>query len=272
MSSPPSSQAQRADPFALYEASVQCPQAEVEFLQDSFQRLRGRVAHRLREDFCGTGAVSCAWVRQDGRNRALAVDLDPGPLDWARTHHLPRLSADQRTRMQWLQADVRQLGGEGMDLVSAMNFSYWCLHTRPELRAYFAQVRHCLRDHGVFFLDAFGGYDAFRELSEERQVEDVGLSFTYIWQQERYNPVDGRLDCQIHFAFADGSRQERAFSYAWRLWTLPEIQELLLEAGFARVVVYWQGWDENDEADGIFRPVTSADADAGWICYLAALK
>jgi hypothetical protein len=37
--------------------------------------------------------------------------------------------------------------------------------------------------------------------------------------------------------------------------------------------VYWQGWDdEAAEADGDYQPVESADADAGWIAYLAALR
>jgi hypothetical protein len=63
----------------------------------------------------------------------------------------------------------------------------------------------------------------------------------------------------------------RAFSYNWRLWTLPEIRELLGEAGFSRVIVYWQGTDEETgEPDGIFKPATVGDADPGWICYLTA--
>ena len=99
-----------------------------------------------------------------------------------------------------------------------------------------------------------------------------GLEFTYIWQQEHFNPVDNGLRCSIHFAFSDGSRIERAFHYDWRLWTLPEIRELLLECGFSRVTTYWQGFDDEGESDGEFKPVTVADADAGWICYLAAEK
>ncbi len=78
------------------------------------------------------------------------------------------------------------------------------------------------------------------------------------------------MTCHIHFAFPDGSRLQQAFSYQWRLWTLPEIRELLAEAGFGRVVCYWQGWDAEGEADGVFEPADRADADAGWICYISA--
>ena len=31
---------------------------------------------------------------------------------------------------------------------------------------------------------------------------------------------------------------------------VPEIRDLLEEAGFRNVTVYWQGWDEDGEADG----------------------
>ena len=80
------------------------------------------------------------------------------------------------------------------------------------------------------------------------------------------------MTSHIHFTFPDDSRMDKAFSYTWRLWTLPEVQDLLLEAGFKRVTVYWQGFDEDGEADGIFEPATEGDADAGWICYLSAEK
>jgi hypothetical protein len=78
--------------------------------------------------------------------------------------------------------------------------------------------------------------------------------------------------CYIHFHFNDGSKLRKAFHYEWRLWSLPEIREILLEAGFSKVTVYWQGWDENDEPDGIFVPATKGEADPGWICMISAEK
>ena len=61
--------------------------------------------------------------------------------------------------------------------------------------------------------------------------------------------------CHIHFSFPDGSKIKKAFTYDWRLWTLPEIRELLLEAGFQRATVYWEGTnEETEEGDGEFTP------------------
>jgi len=53
---------------------------------------------------------------------------------------------------------------------------------------------------------------------------------------------------------------------------LPEIKEILLEAGFSNVTIYWQGWDEDDEPNGIFEPATKGEADPGWICMVSAEK
>ena len=53
----------------------------------------------------------------------------------------------------------------------------------------------------------------------------------------------------------------------------PEIQELLEEAGFSEVTVYWEGTDEkNNEGDGIYKPATVGDADPGWVCYIVAQR
>jgi SAM-dependent methyltransferase len=264
--------AQQADPHRLYELAVQCAEAEIDFVDATYRRLRGRRAVLLREDFCGTANVSCEWVCRRRGNRAIGVDIDPGVLDWGRRHNVARLTAPQRLRVELIRGDVLRVRTPPPDIVSAMNFSYWLFAERRELKRYFRSVKRALAPDGILFLDAYGGYDAFRSIEEEREIDADGWRFTYIWEQERYNPVDGGLICSIHFAFPDGSRLDRAFRYVWRLWTLPEIRELLEEVGFRRITVYWQGWDENGEPDGDFKPATEGDADAGWICYLTAEK
>ena len=118
-------------------------------------------------------------------------------------------------------------------------------------------------------MDAFGGYETYREMEEETEHDD----FTYVWDQSRYHPVTGDILCYIHFTFPDGSKINRAFAYDWRLWTLPELQELLTQAGFARTQVYWEGTDrKSGEGNGVYTPTKSGEADAAWICYLSAEK
>ena len=61
--------ADRADIHDLYERSVQAVDVEVEFLQDTFRALRGRSPITYREDFCGTAAAACEWVRSGAGRR-----------------------------------------------------------------------------------------------------------------------------------------------------------------------------------------------------------
>lgn len=257
-----------ADRHRLYELSVQNVEGEFEFVDETYEKLRGRKARILREDFCGTAAMACEWVRNREDNRAYAVDLDGEVLGWGREHNVGTLDGKQVKRVELIQDNVLTANTPPADIILAMNFSYMIFETRDSLRAYFAKARENLADDGVLFLDAFGGYDAYKTMKERTKHDD----FTYIWEQASYNPINSHMVCHIHFAFPDKSKMKRAFTYEWRMWTLPELQELLKEAGFSKVTVYWQGWDEDDEPDGDFQPATEADADPGWVCFLSAEK
>ena len=262
-------QAERADRHILYQKSVQDTGFEFEFVDATFKRLRGRRARRLREDFCGTAAMCCEWVRQRRDNHAVGVDLDPEVLGWGREHNLASLKPSEQRRVSLVEGDVLSVALEPAELLLAMNFSYQCFKDRAMLRRYFESVHRGLADDGVFIMDAFGGYDAFREMTERTDHK----KFTYIWDQHRYDPITGDMLCYIHFAFPDGSKLKRAFTYEWRLWTLPELQEILREAGFQRVTVYWQGTEEGtNEGNGVFEPAEHGEADPAWICFVSAEK
>jgi len=263
------SKAEVADKHALYESSVQCAEAEIDFVDDTFSQLRGRRASRLREDFCGTAITACEWARRRGDNVAVGVDLDAEVLQWGRSHNVAALKPNQRARVKLLNDNVLTAETEPADIVLAMNFSYWCFKERAALQQYFEAARRALGDDGVMFLDAFGGYDAFRTLKEKTKHGD----FSYIWEQAAYNAVNGEFLTHIHFKFDDGSKLKKAFTYDWRLWTLVEIRELLLAAGFSKVVTYFHGWDEETgESDGNFLPGLTVDADPGWQAYITAEK
>jgi cyclopropane fatty-acyl-phospholipid synthase-like methyltransferase len=260
--------ADQADRHRLYELSVQNVEGEFEFVDETYEKLRARKAQLLREDFCGTAAMACEWVRNRTDNRAYAVDLDGEVLDWGRKHNVAALTEEQAQRVELIQDNVMSVQTPPVDIILAMNFSYMIFETRDSLRDYFAKAREGLAEDGVLFIDAFGGYDAYKTIKERTKHDD----FTYIWEQASYNPINSHMVCHIHFTFPDKSKLKRAFTYEWRLWTLPELQELLKEAGYSRVTVYWQGWDEDDEPDGDFQPATEADADPGWVCFISAEK
>ncbi len=258
-----------SDKHELYEKSVQNPEGEAEFIDQVWKERRRRLARHIREDFCGTAVASVEWVKLRKTNTAIAVDIDPEVLNWGRERLGQRLDDEQRTRLTLRQADVLKVRTDPVDTVMAMNFSYYLFKTRETLGHYFKRVYRALTDDGIFLLDAYGGSDSFLELQEKRRVE----GFTYIWDQAVYNPITGEAINHIHYRFPDGSEIKKAFTYDWRLWTLPEIQELLREAGFREVNVYWEGTDEetgqgNDE----FKPARRGEACQGWIAYIAAEK
>ena len=134
------------------------------------------------------------------------------------------------------------------------------------MKKYIRRVLKNLVSDGVFFLDCFGGSDSYRVLKEKTDVGD----FKYIWDQASYNAVTADFLCHIHFQFPDRSKIQNAFSYDWRLWTLPEIQEILLESGFSEVRIYTQPWEDEDSE--IMAPVSEIEPDPAWVAYIAALK
>lgn len=260
-----------ADRHELYQLSVQNVEAEIDFIDETFKELRGRRAARLREDFCGTGNTSCEWVRRRRTNVAVGLDIDQPTLDWGVEHNVSVLAPAARERVRLLNRNVLSPGREGskMDVVLAMNFSYWIFQERELMRRYFKSVRRSLVDGGIFFLDFYGGSDA---MSEERDERDIDGKFSYVWDQNRYNPITGEMTCYIHFHFNDGSKMRKAFSYTWRLWTLPEVREMLSEAGFRAVTVYWEQEDEEGEGNGEYEPTEVGTADPAFVCYIVAEK
>lgn len=268
-----------ADKHILYEASVQCVEADLDFFNRVFRNKRGRPPRLLKEDFCGTSALACQFVKGHPENRAWGVDLHKPTLDWGRARHVARLGAD-RDRVTLVQDNVLNVTRPQVEIVCALNFSYFVFKTRDALRAYFRTARESLTGDGIFVLDCFGGTEAMESMSEDRRIPaSISIegrklpAFTYVWDQARFNVVDHDILCHIHFKFSDGTMMKRAFTYNWRLWTLPELQETILEAGFASAEVYMEGWDdEADEADGIYRRRSTFENMAGWVGYVVGIR
>jgi cyclopropane fatty-acyl-phospholipid synthase-like methyltransferase len=261
--------ASTADRHACYEESVQCVESEIDFVDHTYKTLRGKRARILREDFCGTGNTSCEWVRRRKTNTAVGLDLDQEVLDWGIKNRVNKLTTRQRKRIRLLNQDVLHADCEAADAILAMNFSYQLFKTRDALRDYFRKAREGLRDGGILFIDAYGGHESYREIKEKTELEN----FTYVWHQKKFNPITGEMLCHIHFRFKDKSWLRKAFTYDWRMWTLPELQEILTEAGFSKVQVYWEGTDEETgEGSGEYFPTNQGEDDPSWIVYIVSEK
>lgn len=255
------------DKYALYQQSVQNAALEIAWIRDKFYALRGRKLLKLREDFCGAAATSAEFVSCGKKHRAVAVDIDSSALQKAQTLNIDALPAAAQSRICLLLDDVLNCQAKDNDALIAMNFSYWIFKTRAELLRYFKHAKQQLVADGVLFLDAFGGYECFNEQQEVSHLP----GYDYVWQLARFNPVDNFCHYKIHFRFADGSAIENAFEYHWRHWHLPEIKELLQEAGFVNIKFYFQDWDyAKHQPTDEFVEQTSFAADPGWVAYITA--
>ncbi len=262
--------AKTSDRHELYQLSVQAPEVDAPFFKKYFKKLTGRPGRHFREDFCGTALLSCHWVKMHRENSAVAVDLDGPTLRWGQEHNVAKLLDDeQQERIRLYEADVMDAQCPQVDMIAALNFSYSFFMTRDSLRAYMKKCLDNLVDDGVLFFDAWGGSETQEELEEDREVED----FTYVWEQHRFDPITYQSQCRIHFRFKDGTELKNAFKYTWRQWTLPELQELMTEAGFHDVHVLWEGTDpETGEGNEKYTRKKRGEADPGWIAYVIGRK
>jgi hypothetical protein len=262
--------ARTADKHELYQLAVQAPEDDLPFLERAFRKWRKRTPRHFREDFCGTALLSAAWAERGPDRTAEGFDLDAGTLAWGRAHNLRQRGA-AGARVLLHQKDVRATGRRPADLRVAQNFSYMVFKQRAELLEYFRAARADLAPDGIFALDHYSGTEATEELVEKRSVD----GFTYVWEQALYLPGTGEYECHISFQFPDGTRMRRAFTYHWRYWHLTEIVDLLREAGFRDVHLYFEQSDDDDQGNGEFRldPTGRTCRNcAGIVTYLLALK
>lgn len=259
--------ASTADRHRLYQASVQAPEHEIQFLSSVYRRHTGRRALALREDFCGTALLACAWARSHRDRTATGLDIDRDTLAWGRAHNLEPMRPEARARVRLFEQNVL-VPTEAHDIVCAFNYSYQVFKTRTDLGRYFRAAHQSVAPDGLFVIDLLGGWESRQVLSESRKVG----GFTYVWEQAAFDPISHDFLAHIHFHFPDGTKLERAFTYDWRLWTIPELRELLGEAGFVEVDVYWEGDDGKGGGNGVFERVERVHDDPGWNVYLVAKK
>jgi hypothetical protein len=263
---------EKFDRYEYYRRAVQSPEVDVRFLSDTFREITRREPVSLREDFCGTFAISCEWAKLSPKFRSFAVDIDNEPILYGLSHNLTKLPKSVRDRVKVQQDNVLNPGLPKVDIVSAMNFSHYVFKDRSMMKSYFHNAHATLNVGGVFVVDCFGG-PACQKASRE---ETDHKGFTYIWEQVSYDPLTNEALFHIHFKVkeADGRmrRHNHSFTYDWRMWSIPELREMMMETGFRKTHVYWEGTTRNGEGDGIFSRVDSGEECEAWVAYVVGEK
>jgi hypothetical protein len=253
----------------LYELCVQSPKHVVDLLR----AIHGEEPLLLGEDFAGSGAVSRAWVAQSEQHRAWCVDRDAAAL--ARCKGVGRMT----TRV----GDVHEEPAV-VDTIWVGNFSIGYHHDRPSLLAYLKHVRTRLTRGGVFVCDTYGGETAYTrgEVHRYHQLPKTlspdgtgGWRVRYTWEQREADPLTGMVTNALHFRIERAGVIETelidAFIYRWRLWSVPELRDAMVEAGFGSTAVFGQLPEAvDDQGRPYIQPIEGAeDVDDNFIVCVA---
>lgn len=255
------------DKYELYEKSVQTPDSDVEFLNKWYTRFHGRKPLSLREDFCGTGLLCYQWVRQSERHTAVGLDLSPEPVLWGIKKHALKLTASQQKRAQFFRKNVLNPPAKKSDIVVALNFSYLVFHEREVMRLYFERVRKTLNKKGVFFFDLMGGPECQEITCDTRSYR----GFKYYWDCQSFDAIQNTGRYFIHFKRKGEKMRKAVFEYYWRLYNLRELVDIAKDAGFRKVVTFWEKETRTGAGTGIYYPASKAKNCAAWVVTVAAI-
>ncbi len=249
--------------------AVQSPETDAEFIRDTYFQLRKKAPSLLREDFCGTFAISCEWAKMNRRHYAVGVDIDSEPLNYGKTNLLHILDPQQQARIKILNSTVLSTSLPKADIVAAFNFSYFLFKERDMLKRYFVNCLKTLKPSGILVVDSFGGALCQAANSEKSRIG----GFTYEWEQEYFDAVNNFAKFHIHFKLKGEKRKrKKVFSYDWRMWSIPEIREIMHEAGFKKTHVYWEESDAAGDGTGHFVRNEKGDECDAWVAYVVAEK
>ncbi|WP_413288624.1 class I SAM-dependent methyltransferase [Bdellovibrio sp. HCB337] len=255
------------DKYDLYRRAVQSAENDVEFIRDTYKELKKKSARTFREDFCGTFALSTEWIKLDPKHNSIGVDLDPEPMAYGKANYLSKIRPEQQKRMQLIEGNVLHSNLPKADVVAAMNFSYFCFKSREVMKLYFTNVYKSLAKDGVFLVDVFGGSQCQGPIEDTIKMD----GFTYYWDQANFDPVSNEALFYIHFRVG-GRKIEKVFTYDWRLWSIPELREIMMEAGFKKTHIYWEGTARDGSGNGVFTRTEKGESCDSWIAYVVAEK
>lgn len=234
------------DRFDCYELCVQ----GVRWVAPFLRALHGQEPRVLREDFCGTAALSRRWTADLSKRgldgAAVAVDLDPDTLARAAASH------DPAVRLVHADAvDAPVLPADACDVVFVGNFSIGYIHHRPTLVEYLRRSAQRLRlgaagfGGGIMVCDLYDSPSKFELGVLHRTHPGRGNEIVhYTWEHREADALTAMVTNVIHFrVVVDGdvvAEMPDAFIYHWRLWSIPELRDAMLEAGFASTEVHQQ--------------------------------
>ncbi len=261
------------DKHALYLASVQDPISDVSRVSKIYISIFNKEALSFREDFSGTFALSCCWVQSSSERTAISIDIDEETIEYGTKNYLSNLSSSEQARILPVVGNAITTT-DSVDIIATFNFSYCLLHERKTLLKYFKHAYKSLNDDGMLILDIFGGSDSEIPEVQERDIDnhDHIAPFLFEFERKDFNPITRIANYGIHFKYESGEEIIDAFTYEFRMWSITEIRDLLDEAGFSRVKVFWEDCDSEGFGNGEFYETESEENSVNWNAYIVGIK
>ncbi len=256
------------DKYWYYRHSVQSPEQDVRFIENCYRTLCKKRPFVFREDFAFTFALCCAWVKLSHTHKAIAIDRDKKPLSYSKKHYLPLLKPKEQQRVSVINSNVLKKNLPRADIIAALNFSYFVFKKREEMKKYFTHCRKALNKKGLLVLDCFGGSQCF-QANEDKEVYN---GFNYYWDQVSFDPISHHSLFRIHYKRRGENKRYNVFTYDWRLWTIPELKDILQEVGFRKTHIYWEGSKKDGSGNGRFKIVKKGEECEAWVAYIMAEK
>jgi hypothetical protein len=264
---------EKFDKYEYYESSVQSPDEQAVLFEGMFKELRGRDPVSLKEDFCGTFLISCEWVKLHPSRTALGVDLDPETIAYGKSHGYKKLTASEKKRITHSVQDVCKPTVQKVDVIAACNFSFFIFKEREQMKKYFSAALKSLHKEGILVLEMAGGPGFIATVKEQRTYTVKGIGkYTYYWHQKSFDPVNNHGIYAIHFRTPKKELKKDVFVYDWRVWSIPELREILIECGYSDVAVYWEQADKQGDGTGEYLRSKTGDNAHSWIAFVVGIK
>ncbi len=237
-------ESEKLNKHELYQRSVQNVHIEVEFFKKIYRMLFNKVPYKFREDFCGTGLLSCEWVKKDVQASAVGLDIDQETIDWGKENNINNLSSGF-DRIELFNHNVLEEfdTSKNFDVICSLNYSHFLLNKRKDLVLYFSNVRKSLKK-GIFIMDFYGGSHIYTDHKYNRGDSD---SF-YEFRGKQMNNLANTSICSLNYRLKK-KKYTPLYEFNFRIYSVIELREALEDCGFCMFKIYVKEIFD-DEEDG----------------------
>lgn len=230
----------------LYQTTVQEPKKELEFFRKIYRNIYSRVPISIREDFCGTGFISCEWVKMNFENTSIGIDIDDDPLEWGRKNNIMNLSGgDDRVKLYNHNVLEEWNSKQKFDMILSLNYSHFLLNKRIEFLTYLKNVRKNI-EKGFLVLDFFGGSKIYFDSSLKRHFGQEKDDHSYEFKSKKLDLLNNFAYCSINFKL--GKRKlNNLYNFKFRVYSIPEMVDCLTDAGFSKFRIFIKEYFDEDE-------------------------